>query len=141
MARIYKRTDRVTVKIDEVTVKLAPLTLDQKTEIQQQMLLAHSKSDIKAAQNGISLALKYALKGLDGIEDGDGNPYKLQIEGDELTDECIDDLLNLDLKDKLTMVCMALVKGVPTSFTDDKNQALAGVEIVKTGKVEATGNV
>lgn len=136
MVRIYKRSDRITVKIDDIEVKLAPLTLDQKTEIQQTMMDASKSSNLRMAQNGIVLALKYALKSISGIEDGDGNAYKLEFNGDQLTDECADDLLNLQMKDKLTMVCMTFVNGIPTQFTDNKNMPLEGVELVKAPKVD-----
>ncbi len=137
MARIYKRSDRVVVKIDEVTVKLAPLSLDQKTQIQHAMILGRGKGDIKEATRGIALAMKFSVKALEGVEDSDGNPYVLQFEADGgLTDECIDDLMNLELAKKLTMVSVAMVNGVPTKFTDADDKEIEGVHIVKASVKE-----
>ncbi len=140
MARIYKRTDRITVRIDDVVVKLAPLTLDQKTEIQHAFLSSRKETDIRLASKGIALALKYSLKGIEGLEDSDGQPYKLSLGPDEnLTDQCIDDLLNLELTRKLSMVCSAMVNGVPTSFTDNENNVLEGVQIIPPTKNVESG--
>jgi hypothetical protein len=134
MARIYKRTDRITVRIDDVTLKLAPLSLAQKTEIQDAMFRGQTKGDLKEMTRGIALSIKYAVKGIQGVVDGDGIPYKLEEENGELTTECVDELLNLDLTAKLSRVCVAMVNGVPTRFTDDKNIPLEGVEVVSNSE-------
>lgn len=136
MARIYKRTDRVTVKVDEITLKLAPLTVEQKIEIQQLMIDGVANKDVKKTSRGVELAMKYSLKGVSGIEDADGNPYKLEFNDDALTDSCIDDLMNLEVKEKIVLVCTSLLKGVPRGFTDEKGLPIEGVEIVKASKLE-----
>ncbi len=138
MARIYKRTDRICVKIDDITVKIAPLTLHQKAEIQHAMILGRTKTDIKEASKGIALAVKYGVKGIDGVQDSDGNPYQLKMDSEgNLSDEAVDDLLNLEMTQKLVMICSGMVNGVQTSFTDSDGKALDGVEIVDTPKQEA----
>lgn len=135
MSRIYKRTDRIAVKIDDVVVKLAPLTLDHKIQVQQAMLNGHQKSDLKEATRGISLAIKYSLKGIEGVEDSDGNPYKLEFDDESnLSDSCVDDLMNVEFMEKLALVCSSMAKGVPNNFDQ-----LKGVELVKTVK-ETSGN-
>lgn len=132
MARIYKRSDRISVKIDDVTVKLAPLSLHQKTEVQAAMIEGHKNSDIRKATRGLALAMRYSVKSIDGVEDADGQPYKLQMdETDCLTDECVDDLMNLDITAKLALVCSGLVNGVPAEFTDQYRVPLVGVEVIK----------
>lgn len=133
MARIYKRTDRISVKIDDVMFKVAPLSIDQKLEIQQAMLNGRVKGDLKEATRGLILSLKCSIKSVEGIVDGDGNPYQLKFENDLLSDESIDDLLNLQLTKKLTMVCATLANGIPDEFTDESGVKLEGVEIVREG--------
>jgi hypothetical protein len=135
MARIYKRSDRIAVKIDDIVVKLAPLTLEQKTDVQIAMLKGHKNTDIREASRGLALAIQYSLKGVEGLEDGDGNPYTLKFDAnDVLTTECLDDLMNLELTSKLAMVCSEMIKGVPSKFTDPSGKELEGVELVKTPK-------
>lgn len=139
MSRIYKRSDRIVVRIDGITVRLAPLSLMQKTEIQQAMINGSTRGDLQEATRGVVLALKYSIKGMEGVEDSDGAAYKLEMdEAGDLTDECISDLFNLEMKDKLAMVCGQMVNAIPAShFTNEKNEALEGVEIVRESKVEA----
>lgn len=139
MARIYRRTDRIAVKIDDVTVKLSPMSLHQKTEVQSAMLKGHKATDIREATRGIALAIQYSVKGIEGVEDSDGNPYKLQFNetGEELTEACVDDLMNVELSRKLALVCASMVNGIPSEFTDQYNQALEGVQIVESEKAQS----
>ncbi len=136
MAKIYKRTDRIVVKIDDITVKLSPLSLDQKTEIQQAMLVGSSKGNIKELTRGISLSIKYALKGMEGVVDSDGNPYTLHFENEILSDSCVEDLMNLEVTKKLYTVCSTLANGIPAKFVDEDGKPIEGVELVKPGKPE-----
>ncbi len=129
MARIYKRSDRIVVQIDDVTVKLAPLSLDQKTEIQQALLMAKAKGDLKELTKAIVLAVKYSLKDIRGVQDEDGE-YKLRMDGDVVADDCLEEIMNLDMHKKLTMVTMSMLAGVPKVFTDEENKAIEGVEIL-----------
>jgi hypothetical protein len=140
MARIYKRTDRIAVRIDDIIVKLAPLTVDQKTEIQMLMSKGAINRDVKAMSDASALAVQYGVKGVEGLQDSDGNEYKLEFDGDRLKQSCVDDLLNLELKEKLTLVCSSMVNGVPTQFTDEEKKAIEGVEIVNPAKDSAVKN-
>lgn len=136
MVRIYKKSDRIPVRIGNITVRLAPLSKDEKTEIQLCMIRGRGNNDYKELTNGLFLSLKYAVKGIDGITDGDGNKYELQFDDNKnLTDDCVSDLLNMEEKDKLTLVCISLINKIPDEFTDEKGKKLEGVEIIK-----ATGN-
>jgi hypothetical protein len=134
MSRIYKRSDRITVKINDVTLKLAPLSIDEKTEIQQAMLNGRAKADLKEVTRGTALSLKYSIKGISGLLDSDDNEYKLQFDDKGyLTDDCVSDLLNLEFQDKIVMICCTLPGGVPAQFTDTKGNKIEGVEILKDG--------
>lgn len=135
MARIYKLTDRIKVKIDDITVTVSPLSRHQKAEIQT-LLLGLGRGDVKAATEGIILAMKYAVKSIEGLEDAAG-VYKAQFDDSgHLTDETIEDLYNLEDSVKLLQVCQSLVSGVPSEFQDKDGKPIDGVEIV-TGDVEA----
>lgn len=141
MARIFRKSDRIVVRIDDVTVKLAPLTIHQKVEIQTAMLNGRANGDLKEATNGVTLALKYSMKGIDGVFDDDGNAYKLEFDGDVLSDACVDELMNLEMNSKLSIVCAGILNGIPGEFTDHLGNKLDGVEVVKTGKEDAPKNV
>jgi hypothetical protein len=128
MVKIYRPADRIEVKIGEVVVKLAPLTLHQKTAIQAAMMEGRKSGDIREATRGIALAMKYSLKSIKGLHDSDENEYALQFNGQELSDECVDDLMNIEISNQLALVCSSMAAGVPKSFN------LEGVEILKMSK-------
>lgn len=133
MARIYRTTDRIPVKVDDVTVLISPLTFEQKSEVQEAMM-GFANGDVKAATRGVVLSIKYALKGIEGVEDADGKPYELSLENGCLTDEAVSDMLNLHCTEKLAIVCSSLLNGVPTGFKDNDGNPIKGVEFVKKAK-------
>ena len=141
MAKIYRTTDRICVKIEDVTLKFSPLTLDQKSEIQQELLSSMKEVDIAKASRGIMLALKYGLKHIEGVEDSDGKPYQLTFDNlGHLAEECIHDLLNLDISNKLALVSSSFVKGVPKVFTNRDGKPIDGVEVLNQAKDTAGKN-
>lgn len=131
MAKIYRLTDRISVKVGDITIKLSPLTLHQKTEVQQAMMLGRLKGDVAEATRGLVLSLKYSVKDISGVTDSEDSPYQLQFDGEHLSDSCVEDLLNLEITQKLTLICSSLVNGIPKEFTDAAGNKLEGVEIVK----------
>ncbi len=134
MARIYRLTDRIKVKIDDITVTIRPLSKDEKAEIQQSVIKGRAKGDFVEATRGIVLALKYAVKGIDGLIDSDDKPYQLQFdEHKNLTDDCVSELLNMEVTGKLTMVCISLANKIPDEFVDENGIKLEGVDVIKAG--------
>lgn len=132
MPKIYKRTDKIKLKIDEVIVTISPLSLSQKSEVQVLMNAGVTNRDIKSMQEGVVLILKYGLKDIEGLTDSDGRPYKLEFENDILKDECIEDLFNIELHHKLVNVCSSLLKGISNKITDSLGNPIEGVEFVST---------
>lgn len=65
------------------------------------------------------LAIKYAVKEASGIELVDGSEYKVELsESGVLTDECVDDLLNLEIGPKLMQACANLINGVTSELNN-----------------------
>lgn len=120
MAKIFRTTDRLSIRIDDVTVKVSPLTFEQKTEVE--ILLKAKDPEGRSKVRGIVRAIQYAIKEISGVENPDGTPYELEHENEMLTDACVSDLLNLEIKDKLSIVCASFVPGIPKDFS------LEGVE-------------
>lgn len=138
MPRIYKRTDKIRVQIDDIVAVISPLTLDQKTEVQSKMALGTVKKDLQMVTEGVVLAVRYGLRAVEGIQDANGKPYKLEIQDDMVTRECVSDLFNLEMHKKLVMICSGLVSKVPTEFTDEEGQPIEGIKILSSEK-EADG--
>lgn len=132
--KIFKSSDEISIKIDDVVVKVSPLTYEHKLEVQDYMLDA-AKGDFKAGMEGAKLAIKYAVKGMSGVELADGTPYELEFENDGLSNECIGDLINSEMSNKLTIICCSLLTGIASNFIDpNTGKKLEGVSIVKNSK-------
>lgn len=130
MAKIYKISDRIRVDIGGLVFKLGPLTYEQKAEIQA---LAAS-GDFKQALDSAKLAVKYGLKDVEGLEDSEGKPYQIKTDESGIADDCLNDLLNLEQNEQLSMVCLGLIRGIPDHFTNPfDGKKLEGVSIIKEG--------
>ena len=136
MAKIYRKTDRVKVQIksgeDTITLHLAPLSQHEKSEIQALMMKSMATKDPASATEGIRKSLQYSLKKVEGIEDSNGEPYNLEFNDGLIKQECIDDLMNMDidLTSKVMLVCSNLIGGIPKEFKDDKGVKLPDIEIL-----------
>lgn len=134
MARIYRTSDRIPVRIDDIEVKLSPLSRHQKAEVTK-LISGFSRGDITSTQEGVVLAIRMSLKEIKGVEYSDGTPYKLEFDEEGLiTEECIEELLNLEMSQKLTMVCSNLMTGIPSQFTYESGEPIEGVERIDTGE-------
>lgn len=139
MAKIYRTSDRIPVKIADMRVVISPLSFQQKAELSATIT---EKSPAEAAR----LSIKMAVKELHGVESMDGEPYGLQFDDTGvLSDSCVDDLMNMEHTAELITVALSLLNGIPQSFIDPSTgKPLEGVEIVQKGgsrkKKVATGS-
>lgn len=128
MARIYKTTDIIPIKIDGLVINVSPLTFEQKMQIQTEVLKGSAQSAMRAAK----LACQSAIKDISGIEDVDGSKYMIELKDGKLTDECWDDLQNIEQTQKMITVCLGLINGVPREFTNpETGEKLEGVSLIK----------
>lgn len=130
---LYRTSDLISVKIDDITVKVRPLSHQQKTELQSHMMKAVN-GDMNEAMIGVKKALSFALKDIKGVyyyEDADKREYTLEFnDNKELADSCIDDILNLPISNKLNAVCAALLQGVPEAVLDKDGKPVKGIKIL-----------
>lgn len=97
--KILKTTDRVKLTLPDslISVTIAPLTAAQKLEIASKMKIVKGEEVPDFNAQGF-LCIKYAVKGIDGIEDYSGNKYELEFEDDSkkaLSDSCADDVTSI----------------------------------------------
>ncbi len=133
MSRIYKRDTRVSIKIDDLVIEVSPLSLDQKSEVSTLMLHGRNACDLKELNKAISLAIKYAVKSVKGLTDENDDPYNVSFDGDSLSDQCVEELMNIEESEKMVMVCTALINKIPKMFTDMRGKAIEGVELISKG--------
>lgn len=126
---IHKTTDKIQVRIGEITFYLSPLSWDQKQDILSDAKMVDGKT---SNRNSTYKCLKYAVKGIEGVTLADGSPYVLTMDNGVLSDECIEDILNLELSPKLIMACYSFVQGIPARIVNPvTGEVVEGVEIVQ----------
>lgn len=128
MSKIYTINDKIAVKISDVTFFISPLKYSQKCELQSLMEKAISSKDMKYAQDAAFLSVKYSVKEVKGIERMDGSTFNVELENNELTEESVDNLLNIKQSTKLATVCASLVHGISNEIIDPyTGQAIEGI--------------
>jgi hypothetical protein len=130
----YRPSDLVKVKIGEAIFYVSPLKYGQKTEI---MGLTQPQNGIvftDVAQAAYKL-VKYCVKKVENIVYADGEPLVLKIIDGELTDESVEELLNISISTELIITCQSMLNGVPDKVINPETGAvLKNVQILKGGK-------
>ena len=128
MATIYRTDSTIQLKVDGLKVKVSPLTFQQKMDVQSVILEGGAMSAMK----GAALALRYTLKDIQGIKDESGDAYELDIENGMVSEQCMDELFNMEESTKLTLISLNLLQGIPKSFVDpNTGEKIDGVQVVK----------
>jgi hypothetical protein len=135
---IRSKNDRVLVEIsgsqtEEKPVQFffKPLTVGEKTEITGRL---KSGSDMGEMLEFTRLVISKTLKDVKGLERADGSSYRLEFEGDSISHDCLDDLMNLEINEKFITVAGMFLKGVPSEgaiVNPQTGKALEGVVVKK----------
>ncbi len=121
-----------------VVFLLAPLSHGQKAQVTSLVTMKAGKLMEDSLAMSV-LAVKLAVKGVEGIEDADGQPYKLVFDktGLMLDDATVSDLMNLDRASEVMITAsMHLVNdGVPSVLRNRvTGQTLSNVEVIRDPK-------
>lgn len=112
---IYRTSDRIPVKIGDVlTVWLSPLTVEQRARMFSTAVKMQAGAEQEDAIKAAAMSIKYSVKGIEGdLKNIDGSDYQLEFDPDgSLTDECAEELLQLDGSDKLVRICGHFLKAI-----------------------------
>lgn len=125
MARIYKMTDKIPVKIHDLTVEISPLNYETKSICQNLILNGrHMDAAIEA--------LRASIKSVSGLENADGSEYQLDLVEGKISEACLDELLNVQGSDEMQLIAISLLQGIPKEFVDPATgKPLQGVSFVK----------
>jgi len=109
---IYKSTDRIPVKIGELTFWLSPMKWGHKQEIIALITQKGGQEHSDATKQAF-LTMKYSVKSVDGLKNADGSEYTLETDHDGiLTDEATNELFQLDQMPLLTSVAAQWIQRV-----------------------------
>ncbi len=130
MTIVYRKNDVIKVKVHDIEVHLNPLTHHQKNKIQSLLV----SGNVDSLMAGATMAIKCAIKDVKGLTLPDGSEYRLSFENGQVTDESLDDLMNLQCQGELSSVCIQLVNGIPDDFINNETgEVLPGVKILRDG--------
>lgn len=129
---IFKTTDRIPVKMGEVTLWLSPMEFGQKVAIQGAVKMK-SGAEITDGFKVALLTLKFCVKEIQGLFNSDGSPFECEFEegGNVLTDACANDLLQMDSAKSLIRACNSLSEAASTAEIEGVIFDLKGVKSVK----------
>jgi len=121
-------TDRVNIKIGEVTFVLAPLSYLRKQEISActKLIAGEEHFDLLKAQ---ATYIKYAVKDIIGITDYNDEKYTPEMQGDCLTDDAVSEILNLDQRSDLTTASWQILNGIQELTDLETGKPMEGVEL------------
>lgn len=137
MARIYRLTDRIEVKVKDINFKLSPLSISQKSELHAHITKGSANGDTGEILKASMKAIKFTVKDLTGVDDIDDKPYELSFDGDGcLSDECVEDLMNMEYNQNIIAMCVAMAQGTPEEFTGADGKPLEGVKRIHKAKAK-----
>ena len=130
MSIVYRTNDKIKIKVDSLVLTVSPLSYHDKNKIQSLLVTGNAES----VMNGASLAIKIAVKGVSGLKLSDGSDYELAFEDGQLTNESLDDLMNIECNSKISTICLGLIHGIPKDFTNNNTgEVIEGIHIIKAG--------
>ncbi len=120
-----------------VAFELSPLSANQKAQVTALVTMKAGQLMQDSLAMSI-LAIKLAVKGVDGLENADGTPYQLVFDSKGMLDEAtVSDLMNLDRAAEVMITAsMHLVNdGVPSVLRNRATgQVMSNVEVIQNPK-------
>jgi hypothetical protein len=125
---VYRLTDRLPIKIDELTFWIAPLSFEKKQVLSTYTRMNGGVETIDFQKVAVA-TLKFTIKGVEGLTLADGSDYELEFDpAGDLTDESVDVLLRLVQNERLIVACSRLAN-------EFKEHEIPGVVIDMKGVV------
>lgn len=136
---LFLPNELVPIAIGEITFHVQPLNEQTKVALMN-LAISAERGNFEAAVDLTRKAVKHSLKKLDGVFLSSGEIYKLRFEnGDHapLTDECVDELMNLGCSQKMALTCMSLLNGISDPLVDSQGRRIEGVRLLGAAEKKA----
>jgi len=116
MSIIYRKTDLINLKIGDLTFIIRPLSYQDRISVMS-ALSTEGGSIVENAALATFKLMKHAIAGVSGAKLPDGEDYEIsKDEEGKISDDSIDDLLNLEENDVLGMALHNFLKGIPATL-------------------------
>ena len=135
MNRILRMSDRVHLEIGGVKFVLAPLSKLHKMELLSTSKIEAGKESVNLFESQF-LYIKYALKDVVGLKNYDGTDYKLEFEGDHLSDNSVNEIMHIEQRSKLNQCGWQLLNGITDLIDPITNKPIddVSIEVKNAGK-------
>lgn len=90
--KVLRKTDRVKFKVNEIEFTIAPLSYRDRIELSGSTKTVAGESTVNYLEQTLFL-IKKCIKDISGLEDYSGAPYALNFAGEELSEDCADELM------------------------------------------------
>jgi len=133
-----RQTDRIRISVGKTVFIVSPLTQIQKIEISECTKIDLNGEMVYDLTRAQTLLIKYGLKGIEGVTDGDDEPYSLTFENGVLSDECLSEVFTLEERNLYIQAAWQCLNSIPDKLTDPVNgKKLKGVALERVGKKKA----
>jgi hypothetical protein len=132
----YSAKSRFELKYPKIGISfiISPLNYNQRVEILALSQSVLGGQNIEDFSKAIFRYVKFMVKDVKGINDEKGNPFVCQLdENNNLKDECVDDLLNLQINPGITDMLAQFVNGIPTELVDLEGKVIKEVKLISPG--------
>jgi len=120
--------DRYILKINDITLKIAPLSFEAKQKIGE-LEMREGGVVFEDTLRGLKIIIQYMVKEIEGVKRPNGEIYELEFEDNILTEECVGDLLNLNLRE-IPVSFWQINEEIPKTIKDPiTGKKLKGVSI------------
>ena len=135
MSKIMRLTDRVKISIGKTVFIIGPLSQNQKIELSECNKIDINGDSVYDLTRAQTLLVKYGLKGIEGVTDYDGSPYKLEITNGVLSDECVSEIFTLEEKSLYIQSAWQCLNTIPDKLSDPvSGKKLKGVALERVSK-------
>jgi hypothetical protein len=136
--KILRLEDRFKINLNGVIITVAPLAGRQKLEMTS-MIRQHPDGKLYLDKPSQELFLiKHSVKSVEGLKDYDDQDYALEFEGNELSDNCAEELLSFLVNTWFTVANTQAIRGEFGAVINPiDGKALNGIEVERVkGKVD-----
>jgi len=106
---IYRLTDRIPAKIADLTFWLSPLSFEQKVNLMECKKMEGGVEVVDGLKKA-RLAIKYGIKGVDGLTNADGSKYEPAMDSDgTLAWSAVDEISELSCLSPVIHACLSLM--------------------------------
>lgn len=130
MAIVYPIDHLVKIRIKDVTFHVRPLTGNEKIEITA-MMTKQEGTLIENLAKTTYYMMRIMIKEVEGLQTPNGKKWSLRFKDAKITDECLDELTNIQLQKFLGPALNNFLAGVPSELLHPQTgEKLEGVEII-----------